>query len=154
RDNNDHLLGLAAHTTTPDIASGGLTSLSYQDLPMQGFHEFKYNAIPLTLSIGKDDGVQAFALADPSAGGPRHTDVQITLQDDPENPDVPKVVSGSFTITGKATVNGQPFDGTLLAGDVKELGYRVTQNNAEFEVRLDAMSGALTKGEHRQVEPG
>lgn len=128
------LLGLAQASLPPDIASGALTHLSYTELGNNA-NPFHYDAIPLALTLPNG---QRVSVANPT-GGTRQTTLDLTLDNTGA-----LAGSGSFSVTGKVTVNGTTFDGILLSGTVTAFGAQANPIDSEFEVRLLVTGGLLT----------
>jgi len=94
-----------------------------------------YDAIPLTLTLPNG---QLVPLASPTGGGQRQTTLNLTLDN------TGALVSGSFSLTGKVTINGTTFDGSLLSGTATAFGAKANPTDSEFEVRLLVTGGLLT----------
>jgi hypothetical protein len=127
------LLGLASEAVKPDIASAIRTNLSFNNDNL-----FHYDATPLIITLG--DGSR-FNIAN-QTGGVRHT--QLDLHLDNSGNFVPGVPGDGFSVTGRVTINGNPFNGTLVTADVRDFGFCVHPTDTEFEVRLVITGGALT----------
>lgn len=128
------LLGLAQASLPPDFASGALTRMSYTQVGNNA-NPFHYDAIPLALTLPNG---QKVALANPT-GGTRQTTLNLTLDNTGS-----LTGSGSFSVTGKVTLNGTTFNGTLLSGTVTAFGAQVNPTDSEFEVRVLVTGGLLT----------
>jgi hypothetical protein len=134
------LLGLAAQSVAPDIASGALTDLSYKQVGNNS-NPFHYDAVPLTLTLG--DGTRA-TISNPSAGG--NATMTLDLQLDNSGRFSSGGTSPDFTVTGKVTVNGQTYDGTLLTAEARDFGFSSpNRTDTEFEVRLVVTGGLLAQ---------
>jgi RHS repeat-associated protein len=134
------LMGLSQASLPPDIASGGVTHMSYTQLGNNA-NPFHYDAIPSSLLLG--DG-RRFTLSNPSVGGTRSTQLNMFLYND--GAFKTGAASGTdFSITGKVTVDGMLYDGTLVTGRVRGFGWQVSSGQAEFEVRIGITGGELTK---------
>jgi RHS repeat-associated protein len=129
------LLGLAQACDPPDITSGALTHISYNQPSAPNV--FHYDAIPLAITLG--DG-RRFGLGNPT-GGARKTTLDVQLDN------TTGAFAGgasNFTITGKVTIDGTTFDGTLVNGVVREFGSRINPPDSEFEVEIEIKGGSLT----------
>jgi hypothetical protein len=100
------LLGLAQQLVEPAIISGGLTHISYNNLG-NGANPFHYDARPLSLTLG--DGT---VLRMPANFPGTSTRLDVLLDNTGKfAADVP---GNDFTVTGKVTIDGNTFSGTLL----------------------------------------
>jgi RHS repeat-associated protein len=132
------LMGLAQASLPPDITSGSKTNISYTQKGNNA-NPFHYDATPLAITLG--DG-RRFTLVNPSSGGARKTQLNLLLDN---NGAFSSGVSGpDLSITGKVTIDGTTFNGTLVTGEVRGFGSQVGTGNAEFEVRIVITGGALT----------
>jgi hypothetical protein len=123
-------MGLAQASLPPDITSGAKTNISYTQKGNNA-NPFHYDATPLAITLG--DG-RRFTLANPTSGGARKTQLNLLLDN---NGAFSSGVSGpDFSITGKVTIDGTTFNGTLVTGEVRGFGSQISTANAEFEVRI------------------
>jgi RHS repeat-associated protein len=133
------LMGLSQASLPPDIASGGVTRISYTQLG-NNLNPFQYSATPMALLLG--DG-RRFTLGNPSTGGARSTQLNMFLFNDGSF--ATGAASGTdFTITGKVTIDGNTFDNKLLTGKVRGFGWQVNPTDTQFEVRIGITGGSLT----------
>ena len=132
------LLGLAQQGTKPDVASGVMNTLSYTQVG-NNQNPFRYSAIPfaLTMPAGTVSNI-----TNPT-GGSASTKLSLTLNN------AGQLVAGagnSYAVTGKVTVGGTTYNGTLLTAQPADFGAATTfsANSGEFEVRMAVTGGVLT----------
>ncbi len=141
------LMGLAQASLPPDIASGALTRISYTQIGNNA-NPFHYDSIPLAILLA--DG-RKFNLGNPT-GGARKTNLDLKL--DNLGAFAAGVAGPDFSVTGKVTIDGTTFDGTLVTGEVRAFGSRVSPGNAEFEVRIVITGGTLTNPANGYLKVG
>jgi hypothetical protein len=134
------LLGLASHAVAPDIASGGLTNMSYTQLGTNS-NPFHYDAVPLSLTLG--DGTRA-TIGNPSGGG--NASMSLNLLLDNSGKFASPGAASDFSVTGSVTVGGHSFSGTLLTATARDFGFTPPNRaDTEFEVRMVVTGGQLAQ---------
>jgi RHS repeat-associated protein len=141
--------GSVSLTTTPqtvapqltglDITNGGQGSLAYA---WTGNNANRFtvqdNALQLTLGDGT-----TFPINNPSSGGPATVGLNVFL--DNQGTLSQFMAGDTLTITGAVTVNGTPFDNTLVTANVRTFGVSTNAIGTEIAATAEITGGDLTQ---------